>query len=82
MDQPENELSHRVTVKDTYILDLEAQKHSALLSSLSRCYRSHEKEMEISNLLADAIRKFFVDGDDEGLTDALRAYRAHRYPEE
>lgn len=56
--------------------------HTDLLSTLSRCYRLHEKEMEVSNRLADAIRKFLVDQDDEILTDALRAYSAHRYPEE
>ena len=80
MDLPE--LSHHVTVPNTYVLNVESQKHSALLDSLSKCYRSHEKEMRISNVLADAIRKFFVDRDDEGLTDALRAHRAHRYPDE
>lgn len=75
-------MSHYETVPNTYVIDTGTQKQNDLLGSLSRCYRAHEKEMELSNTLADAIRQFCVDRDDEVLTDALRRYRAHRYPDE
>lgn len=75
-------VSHDGTVSNTYVMNIETAKQTDLINSLSKCYRLHEKEMELSNMLADAIRKFAVDRDDEILTDALRAYHAHRYPEE
>lgn len=82
MDSEYIDVSYSETVSNTYAVHIEAQKQNDLLASLSRCYRSHEKEMELSNILADAIRQFFVDQDDEILTDALRKYRAQRYPNE
>jgi len=62
----------------TYILNIEEQKTTDLLGSLSKCYRAHEKESRITDRLAQAISVYLVDQDDNVLIDALRAYREHR----
>lgn len=74
-------LSHRETTPNTYVVDIETQKTTDLLGSLSNCYRAHEKETRISDLLAKAITFYIVDRDEEILTDALREYREHRNPD-
>lgn len=74
-------LSCRETVKNTYAVDIETQKQTDLLGSLSNCYRAHEKEVRVSDILAHAITQFLVEQDDNILIDALRSYREHRHPE-
>lgn len=75
-------LSHRETVNNTYVVDVDTQKATDLLGSLSNCYRAHDKESRISDLLAKAITTYIVEHDEDVLTDALRAYREHRHPDD
>jgi len=74
-------LSNRETVKNTYVVDMETQKSTDILASLSNCYRAHEKEVRVSDQLAKAITQYMVDQDADILIDALRKYREHRHPE-
>ena len=66
----------------TYTVSVEQQKSSDLLRSLSNCYKAHDKETQLSDLLAKSITNFLLNRNDDLLHDAIRRYREARPSED